>query len=70
MLDQDGSGSVDKEEFKVLETVFSSAARERREQGKNQQNSENNNGDEEEQDFTGSSDVTGFKKSGSGQGWV
>ena len=46
MLDQDGNERVDKEEFKVLETVFSSAARERREQEKNQQNSENNNDEE------------------------
>lgn len=30
MLDQDGNQRIDKEEFKVLETVFSSAARERK----------------------------------------
>ena len=30
MLDQDGNGNIDREEFKVLETVFSSAARERK----------------------------------------
>ena len=52
MLDQDGNERVDKEEFKVLETVFSSAARERREQEKNQQNSENNNDDDEEKGNT------------------
>ena len=38
MLDQDGNERVDKEEFKVLETVFSSAARDR----KQQQNAEEN----------------------------
>ncbi len=32
MLDQDGSGHIDKGEFKVLENVFSSAARERKTQ--------------------------------------
>ena len=32
MLDQDGNGTIDKKEFKVLETVFSSAAKERKEQ--------------------------------------
>merc|ERR1719222_1407248 len=30
MLDQDGNQRIDKDEFKVLETVFSSAARERK----------------------------------------
>ena len=51
MLDQDGSETVDKEEFKVLETVFSSAARERREQemqqnASDQKSSDDENGDE------------------------
>ena len=32
MLDQDGNERIEKEEFKVLETVFSSAARERKTQ--------------------------------------
>ena len=32
MLDQDGNGTIDKKEFKVLENVFSSAAKERKEQ--------------------------------------
>ena len=32
MLDQDGNERIDKGEFKVLETVFSSAARERKTQ--------------------------------------
>lgn len=31
MLDQDGNEKIDKEEFKTLETIFSTAARERRE---------------------------------------
>ena len=30
MLDQDGNERIEKEEFKVLETVFSSAAKERK----------------------------------------
>merc|ERR1712223_2223451 len=40
MLDQDGNQNIDKTEFKVLETVFSSAAKER----KQQQLEESNNG--------------------------
>lgn len=31
MLDQDGSDTIDKEEFKVLESIFSSAAKDRSE---------------------------------------
>ena len=37
MLDQDGNGTIDKKEFKVLENVFSSAAKERKEQALQQQ---------------------------------
>ena len=37
MLDQDGNGTIDKREFKVLENVFSSAAKERKEQALQQQ---------------------------------
>ena len=43
MLDQDGNERIDKEEFKVLETVFSSAARER----KTQQIAENSEVDQQ-----------------------
>ena len=42
MLDQDGNERVDKEEFKVLETVFSSAARDRKQQQNDAENSINN----------------------------
>merc|ERR1712241_344633 len=43
MLDQDGNERIEKEEFKVLETVFSSAARER----KTQQIAENSEVDQQ-----------------------
>ena len=44
MLDQDGNERIEKEEFKVLETVFSSAARERKTQ---QINDDQDNADQD-----------------------
>ena len=56
MLDQDGNGTIDKKEFKVLETVFSSAARERKEQASEQRPSED--GPEQVQDQKPSAKTT------------
>ena len=47
MLDQDGNQRIDKDEFKVLETVFSSAARERKVQQLQEEGQQDEGGEDE-----------------------